>query len=114
MKSYTGMAVALLLFVAFAGIARADGTLTTGVVLDSLNEAHKKFDAGDKPGAKADLTALGAKLKESANPLHKKWRRQVSKIVLELTVGLTGWAEGGLHALIKEVSSSGSEPPAHP
>jgi len=114
MKSMTGVLVALMLLVAFAGIARADGTMTNGAVLDSLNEAHKKLDDGDKAGAKKDLSALAGKLKDNTDPLHKKWRRQLQYIVLKLSIGFSSSADGSLHELIKEVSTASATPPAQP
>src|SRR5947209_1841798 len=114
-KMMTGLSVALVLLVAFAGIARADGTMTNGAVLDSLNQAHKKLDSGDKTGAKKDLSALAAKLKGSTDAQHKNWRRKVQYIVIKLTVGLSSSAESSLHELIKEVSSASTPtPPAPP
>ena len=111
MKRITGLVLALVLFTAFASVSRADG-LTNTQVLDSLNVAHTKFDAGDKPGAKAELSALSAKLASAPTPQHKDWRRKVQWIVLKLTVGFTGSAETSLHDLLKEVSSasSGNQP----
>lgn len=101
---------AVVALVLCAGAACAEG-LTNAAILDLLNVAHMKLEAGDRPGAKADLKALSARLADSANPAHKRWRRALSWIVIELTVGYASGADTRLHDLIREVSTADSTPP---
>lgn len=113
MKRTIGSAVALVLFLALASVSLAE-SLTNAQILDSLNVAHTKLEGGDRPGAKAELAALSAKLKPSTVEVHKTWRRQVQWIVLKLSVGMVSSAENGLHDLLKAVSSAGSNPTPPP
>jgi hypothetical protein len=108
-----------ILFVVVLGIAAAafahpghdhEGGLTNGAILDSLNLAHAKLDAGDRPAARAELKALAQKLKGSADPRHRAIRRRAIFIAIELTVGLASSAEKQLHALIRDVSAAGTDP----
>lgn len=101
--------VAMALCAAVAAYAH-DG-LTNAAILDLLNVAHMKLEAGDKPGAKADLKALSARLEGTANPAHKRWRRSLNWITLQLTVGYSSGADSKLHELIREVSTADSSPP---
>ena len=101
--------VALALCAAVAAYA-LDG-LTNAAVLDLLNVAHMKLESGDKPGAKADLKALSKRMEDTANPAHKRWRKSLNWIVLQITIGYTSGADNGLHALIREVSTADSTPP---
>lgn len=87
--------------------------LTNAAVLDLLNVAHSKLEAGDKPAAKSDLKALSGKLDGSANPAHKRWRRSLGWIVLELNLGMGQSADTNLHALIREVSTADSALPPY-
>jgi len=100
---------------AYAGAALAhdghEGGVPAAVILESLSQAHAKLDAGDRPGAKADLKELAAKLKGDPTPANRAIRRKVQFIVIELTVGYVAGAEKLLHRLIKEISESGATPP---
>lgn len=111
MKKVVGIAFLMLL----SAVAAFAESITNAQVLDLLNVAHTKLEAGDKPGAKSELNALAAKLAPSTNPLHKSWRRQVQWIVMKITVGMTGSADSSLHDLLKEVSTANAgTPPAQP
>lgn len=112
MKKVVGIAFVLVLLTAVASFA---DSITNAHVLDLLNVAHTKLEAGDKPGAKAELNALAAKLATSTHPLHKSWRRQVQWIVMKITIGMSGSADSSLHDLLKEVSTANAgTPPGQP
>lgn len=108
MTRWVAVAVALVLG---AGAAHALDGLTNAAILDLLSVAHMKLEAGDRPGAKADLKALSVRLADSANPAHKRWRRALSWIVIEITMGYASGADARLHELIREVSTADSTPP---
>jgi hypothetical protein len=106
------LALALVLVLALAPAVHAEA-LTNAAVLDLLNVAHAKLEAGDKDGAKADLKSLAGKLDDSSNPAHKRWKRSIGWIVLELSIGMTQGADNNLHTLIREVSTADSAAPPY-